>query len=37
MEALAELEKLYEREKAWSELGDVLQRQVALLRARRAA
>src|SRR6185503_20371657 len=29
-EALAELEKLYEREKAWSELGDVLERQVAL-------
>ncbi len=29
-EALAELEKLYEREKAWNELGDVLQRQVVL-------
>jgi tetratricopeptide (TPR) repeat protein len=29
-ESLAELEKLYEREKAWNELGDVLQRQVAL-------
>ncbi len=29
-EALGELEKLYEREKAWNELGAVLQRQVAL-------
>jgi tetratricopeptide (TPR) repeat protein len=29
-EALAELEKLYEREKAWGDLGDVLNRQVAL-------
>ena len=29
MEALGELEKLYEREKAWSELGAVLERQVA--------
>ena len=29
-EALAELEKLYEREKAWAELGDVLERQVEL-------
>ncbi len=29
MEALGELEKLYEREKAWAELGDVLQKQVA--------
>jgi tetratricopeptide (TPR) repeat protein len=29
VEALGELEKLYEREKAWGELGDVLQRQVA--------
>ncbi|MDB4980275.1 MAG: Tetratricopeptide 2 repeat protein [Myxococcales bacterium] len=28
-EALGELEKLYEREKAWGELGDVLQRQVS--------
>ena len=30
LEALGELEKLYEREKAWSELADVLERQVAL-------
>jgi golgin subfamily B member 1 len=30
IEALVELEKLYEREKAWNELGDVLERQVAL-------
>ncbi len=29
IEALGELEKLYEREKAWSELGAVLERQVA--------
>ena len=29
-EALGELEKLYEREKAWGELGEVLQRQVAI-------
>ena len=29
LEALGELEKLYEREKAWAELGDVLERQVA--------
>ena len=29
LEALGELEKLYEREKAWSELGAVLERQVA--------
>ena len=29
VEALVELEKLYEREKAWSELGAVLERQVA--------
>jgi tetratricopeptide (TPR) repeat protein len=29
LEALGELEKLYEREKAWSELGSVLERQVA--------
>ncbi len=29
-DALVELEKLYEREKLWSELGDVLRRQVAL-------
>jgi tetratricopeptide (TPR) repeat protein len=29
-EALGELEKLYEREKAWAELGDVLQKQVAV-------
>jgi tetratricopeptide (TPR) repeat protein len=29
LEALGELEKLYEREKAWGDLGDVLQRQVA--------
>src|SRR5262249_38686594 len=29
-EALAELEKLYEREKAWGDLGDVLQKQVSL-------
>jgi tetratricopeptide (TPR) repeat protein len=29
MEALGELEKLYEREKAWNELGSVLERQVA--------
>lgn len=29
LEALAELEKLYEREKAWNELGAVLERQVA--------
>jgi tetratricopeptide (TPR) repeat protein len=29
-EALAELEKLYEREKAWGDLGDVLGKQVAL-------
>jgi tetratricopeptide (TPR) repeat protein len=28
LEALAELEKLYEREKQWGDLGDVLQRQV---------
>jgi golgin subfamily B member 1 len=28
-EALGELEKLYEREKQWGDLGDVLQRQVA--------
>ena len=30
IEAFGELEKLYEREKAWSELGDVLQQQVKL-------
>ena len=30
LEAFGELEKLYEREKAWSELGEVLQQQVAL-------
>ena len=30
LEAFGELEKLYEREKAWSELGDVLQQQVKL-------
>jgi tetratricopeptide (TPR) repeat protein len=30
VEALGELEKLYEREKAWAELGDVLQTQVAV-------
>ena len=30
VEALAELEKLYEREKAWNDLGDVLARQVVL-------
>ena len=30
-DALGELEKLYEREKAWAELGDVLERQAALL------
>jgi tetratricopeptide (TPR) repeat protein len=30
LEALGELEKLYEREKAWAELGDVLQTQVAV-------
>ncbi len=29
-EALSELEKLFEREKAWSDLGEVLQRQVAV-------
>ncbi|HVX96230.1 MAG TPA: tetratricopeptide repeat protein [Polyangia bacterium] len=29
LEALGELEKLYEREKAWADLGDVLQKQVA--------
>src|SRR4029079_10562734 len=29
LEALGELEKLYEREKAWNELGSVLERQVA--------
>jgi len=29
LEALGELEKLYEREKAWNELGAVLERQVA--------
>ena len=29
VEALGELEKLYEREKAWAELGAVLERQVA--------
>jgi tetratricopeptide (TPR) repeat protein len=29
MEALGELEKLYEREKAWGDLGDVLGKQVA--------
>jgi len=40
LEAFGELEKLYEREKAWSELGDVLQQQVALSQgdaARRSA
>ena len=30
LEALVELEKLFEREKAWPELGDVLQRQIEL-------
>jgi tetratricopeptide (TPR) repeat protein len=30
VEALAELEKLYEREKAWDDLGEVLSRQVTL-------
>jgi len=30
VEALTELEKLYEREKSWTELGDVLQRQVTV-------
>ncbi len=30
VEALGELEKLYEREKAWADLGDVLQKQVAI-------
>ncbi|HVZ74315.1 MAG TPA: tetratricopeptide repeat protein [Polyangia bacterium] len=30
VEALAELEKLYEREKAWGDLGDVLNKQVSL-------
>src|SRR5258708_5105253 len=30
LEALGELEKLYEREKSWAELGDVLQKQVAV-------
>ncbi len=29
-EALSELEKLFEREKAWADLGEVLQRQVAV-------
>jgi len=29
-EALGELEKLFEREKAWSDLGEILQRQVAV-------
>jgi tetratricopeptide (TPR) repeat protein len=30
LEALGELEKLFEREKAWTDLGDVLQKQVAV-------
>jgi tetratricopeptide (TPR) repeat protein len=30
VEALGELEKLYEREKAWGELGDVLEKQVSV-------
>jgi tetratricopeptide (TPR) repeat protein len=29
IEAMTELEKLFEREKAWTELGDILERQVA--------